>query len=91
MSLPRYASKQSAFIDGYFIPKNSIVACNSFSMHRLDERDTCGVIKSVSRRVGRPVFVNAGIAIGLAQSIPAEFPGFGKTSRDLRRIDIPEG
>ncbi|UQC81414.1 uncharacterized protein CLUP02_06900 [Colletotrichum lupini] len=37
MSLPRYASKQSAFIDGYFIPKNSIVACNSFSMHRLDE------------------------------------------------------
>ncbi|KAG7039640.1 cytochrome P450 [Colletotrichum scovillei] len=37
MSLPRYASKQGAFIDRYLIPKNTIVACNSFSMHRLDE------------------------------------------------------
>ncbi|KAL0780470.1 hypothetical protein CaCOL14_001805 [Colletotrichum acutatum] len=37
MLLPRYASKQGAFIDGFFIPENTIVACNSFSMHRLDE------------------------------------------------------
>lgn len=44
MSLPRCASKQGAFIDGYFILKNTIVTCNSFSMHRLDERtfpDAC--------------------------------------------------
>ncbi|KXH29002.1 cytochrome P450 3A13 [Colletotrichum simmondsii] len=47
MSLPRYASKQGAFIDGYFIPKNTIVACNSFSMHRLDEStfpDACAFV-----------------------------------------------
>lgn len=37
LPLPRYAPKEGAFVDGYFIPKNTIVECNSYSMHRLDE------------------------------------------------------
>ncbi|KAK1487172.1 hypothetical protein CCUS01_03516 [Colletotrichum cuscutae] len=41
----------------------------------------CDKLTFWSGDICRPVFVNAGIAIGLAQSIPAEFPGFGKTSR----------
>ncbi|KAK1840826.1 hypothetical protein CCHR01_16535 [Colletotrichum chrysophilum] len=37
LPLPRYAPKEGAFVDGYFIPKNTIVECNSYCMHRLDE------------------------------------------------------
>jgi cytochrome P450 len=37
MSLPRYVPEGGRSISGYDIPGGSIVSCQAFSMHRLDE------------------------------------------------------
>ncbi|XXH05206.1 hypothetical protein Hte_011631 [Hypoxylon texense] len=37
MSLPRYAPPGGRTIDGYFIPGGTIVSCQAYSAHRIDE------------------------------------------------------
>ncbi|KAJ2904616.1 cytochrome P450 [Zalerion maritima] len=37
MSLPRYVPQGGRSIDGYFIPGSTIVSCQAYSVHRLDE------------------------------------------------------
>lgn len=37
MSLPRYVPAGGRTIDGYFIPEGTIVSCQAYSTHRIDE------------------------------------------------------
>jgi cytochrome P450 len=37
MSQPRYVPKGGRWIDGYFIPEGTIVSCQAYSVHRLNE------------------------------------------------------
>lgn len=37
MSQPRYAPQGGCTIDGYFIPAGTIVSCQAYSVHRLNE------------------------------------------------------
>lgn len=37
MSLPRYVPKGGRTIDGHFIPERTIVSCQAYSVHRIDE------------------------------------------------------
>lgn len=50
LPLPRYAPKEAAFVDGNFIPKNTIVECNSYSVHRLDESTLTNAIDFILER-----------------------------------------
>jgi cytochrome P450 len=38
MSLPRYAPRGGRVIDGYFVPRGTIVSCQAYSVQRLDTR-----------------------------------------------------
>jgi cytochrome P450 len=38
MSLPRYVPAGGRTIDGYFLPARTIVSCQAYSTHRLDQR-----------------------------------------------------
>ena len=37
MSLPRYVPRGGKLIDGYFVPEHTIVSCQAYSVHRIDE------------------------------------------------------
>ncbi|KAI1335136.1 cytochrome P450 3A13 [Xylariaceae sp. FL0016] len=37
MSLPRYVPSKGRMIDGYFIPEKTIVSCQAYSAHRVDQ------------------------------------------------------
>jgi cytochrome P450 len=37
MSQPRYVPKEGRTIDGYYIPEGTIVSCQAYSVHRLNE------------------------------------------------------
>ena len=37
MSLPRYVPRGGRVIDGYFVPENTIVSCQPYSVHRINE------------------------------------------------------
>lgn len=37
MSLPRYVPRAGRTIDGYFVPEGTIVSCQAYSVHRIDE------------------------------------------------------
>lgn len=37
MSLPRYVPRGGRTIDGFFVPEHTIVSCQPYSVHRLDE------------------------------------------------------
>ncbi|OHE92771.1 cytochrome P450 [Colletotrichum orchidophilum] len=37
MSLPRYVPQGGRLIDGYFIPEKTIVSCQAYSIHRINE------------------------------------------------------
>ncbi|TPX10847.1 uncharacterized protein E0L32_008236 [Thyridium curvatum] len=38
MSLPRYVPRGGRTIDGYFVPEKTVVSCQAYSVHRIDER-----------------------------------------------------
>ncbi|KAI2637304.1 cytochrome P450 3A13 [Xylaria nigripes] len=38
MSLPRYVPQGGRIIDGFFIPQHTIVSCQAYSAHRIDQR-----------------------------------------------------
>ena len=37
MSLPRYVPRDGREIDGFFLPEGTIVSCQAYSLHRIDQ------------------------------------------------------